>query len=106
MKLTIIVSTFHQQDKQFLEPYGRMRHVLYVVVAPDNDFILQHVVSFFKELSTVYETCRLGRHCAISKPLRDGVLRVGKQAAAKLMDEPVEDWFNLIGRWFVHSYQL
>lgn len=84
-------------DKQFLEPYGRMRDVLYVVVAPDNDFILQHVVSFFKELSTVYETCRLGRHCAISKPLRDGVLRVGKQAAAKLMDESVEDWFNLIG---------
>ncbi|GFR59275.1 mediator of RNA polymerase II transcription subunit 13, partial [Elysia marginata] len=84
-------------DKQFLEPYGRMRDVLYVVVAPDNDFILQHVVSFFKELSTVYETCRLGRHCAINKPLRDGVLRVGKQAAAKLMDEPVEDWFNLIG---------
>ncbi|GFO14516.1 mediator of RNA polymerase ii transcription subunit 13 [Plakobranchus ocellatus] len=84
-------------DKQFLEPYGRMRDVLYVVVAPDNDFILQHVVSFFKELSTVYETCRLGRHCAINKPLRDGVLRVGKQAAAKLVDEPVEDWFNLIG---------
>ncbi|RUS84802.1 hypothetical protein EGW08_007417 [Elysia chlorotica] len=84
-------------DKQFLEPYGRMRDVLYVVVAPDNEFILQHVVSFFKELSTVYETCRLGRHCAISKPLRDGILRVGKQAAVKLMDEPVEDWFNLIG---------
>lgn len=80
-----------------------MRDVLYVVVAPDNDFILQHVVAFFKELSTVYEMCRLGRHCAINKPLREGVLRVGKQAAARLIDEPVEDWFNFLGNLL---YQL
>ncbi|KAH9525637.1 Mediator of RNA polymerase II transcription subunit 13-like [Bulinus truncatus] len=95
--LTVSPYSIRFWDKQFLEPYGRMRDVLYVVVAPDNDFILQHVVAFFKELSTVYEMCRLGRHCAISKPLRDGVLRVGKSAAAKLMDEPVEDWFNCLG---------
>ncbi|XP_055863166.1 mediator of RNA polymerase II transcription subunit 13-like isoform X2 [Biomphalaria glabrata] len=95
--LTVSPYSIRFWDKQFLEPYGRMRDVLYVVVAPDNDFILQHVVSFFKELSTVYEMCRLGRHCAINKPLRDGVLRVGKSAATKLMDEPVEDWFNFLG---------
>ncbi|CAL1546108.1 unnamed protein product [Lymnaea stagnalis] len=95
--LTVSPYSIRFWDKQFLEPYGRMRDVLYVVVAPDNDFILQHVVAFFKELSTVYEMCRLGRHCAINKPLRDGVLRVGKHAAAKLMDEPVEDWFNFLG---------
>ena len=84
-------------DKQFLEPFGKVRDVLYVVVAPDNDMVLKHVNSFFKELSTVYETCRLGRHCAINKPLRDGVLRVGKSAAQKLVDEPVDEWFNTLG---------
>ena len=74
-----------------------MRDVLYIVVAPDNDLVLKHITSFFKELSTVYEMCRLGRHVAINKPLRDGVLRVGKNAATKLMDEPVDEWFNMLG---------
>ncbi|XP_059177085.1 mediator of RNA polymerase II transcription subunit 13-like isoform X2 [Physella acuta] len=101
--LTVSPYSIRYWDKQFLEPYGRMRDVLYVVVAPDNDFILQHVVAFFKELSTVYEMCRLGRHCAINKPLREGVLRVGKQAAARLIDEPVEDWFNFLGESSIAS---
>ena len=74
-----------------------MRDVLYVVVCPDNDVVLKHTTAFFKELSTVYEMCRLGRHCAINKPLRDGVLRVGKSAAQKLVDEPVDDWFSSLG---------
>ncbi|XP_046361472.2 mediator of RNA polymerase II transcription subunit 13-like isoform X2 [Haliotis rufescens] len=84
-------------DKEFMEPFGRQRDIAYVVVAPDNDFILQNVISFFKELSTVYELCRLGRHCPISKVLRDGIMRVGKSAAQKVQDEQVDEWFKSIG---------
>lgn len=41
--------------------------------------------------------CKLGRHSPITKILRDGILRVGKTAKAKLVNEPVEDWFTLLG---------
>ncbi|XP_025089778.1 mediator of RNA polymerase II transcription subunit 13-like isoform X2 [Pomacea canaliculata] len=83
-------------DKQYLEPFGRPRDIIYIVVAPENEFLLQHVRSFFKELSTVYELCRLGRHVPI-KPLRDGILRIGRNAAQKVLHESVDDWFNLLG---------
>lgn len=84
-------------DKLLLEPYSMTRDVAYIVVAPDNDFILGHVKTFFKELSNIYELCKLGRHCPITKVLRDGIMRVGKIAAKKLADEPVDEWFNQIG---------
>jgi mediator of RNA polymerase II transcription subunit 13 len=70
--------------------------VIYVVVAPDNDFILTHVRQYFRELSTVYELCRLGRHVPF-KLLRDGIMRIGKDVAQRVMHESVDDWFNLIG---------
>ena len=40
------------------------------------------------------QTCQLGRHCPISKVLRDGILRVGRTAASNLASEPVDDWFT------------
>jgi hypothetical protein len=43
------------------------------------------------------QVCRLGRHCPITKVLRDGILRVGKTAALKLAKEPVDEWFSLLG---------
>lgn len=95
--LSVSPYTIRFWDKQYMEPFSRPRDVIYVVVAPENEFILQHVRSFFKELSTVYELCRLGRHVPINKPLRDGILRIGKTSAQKVAQEPVEDWFNLIG---------
>ncbi|XP_014240238.1 mediator of RNA polymerase II transcription subunit 13 isoform X2 [Cimex lectularius] len=84
-------------DELLLEPYSYSRDIAYVVVAPDNDFVLSRVRSFFKELSATYEVCRLGRHCPITKVLRDGILRVGKSAALKLAKEPLDDWFSLLG---------
>lgn len=80
-----------------MEPYTNSRDVAYIVVAPDSDCVLTHVKKYFKELSTIYELCRLGRHCPITKVLRDGIMRVGKSTAKKLADEPVDDWFNQIG---------
>ena len=68
-----------------------------MVVAPDNEFILSNVRKYFKELSSVYELCRLGRHSPISKVLRDGIMRVGKTAAKRLADEEVHGWFTNLG---------
>lgn len=80
-----------------LEPYSYSRDVAYIVVAPDNEAILPRVRTFFKELSTAYEICKLGRHSPITKVLRDGILRVGKTAKQKIGSEPVEEWFTLLG---------
>nr|XP_023025414.1 mediator of RNA polymerase II transcription subunit 13-like [Leptinotarsa decemlineata] len=80
-----------------LEPYSYARDVAYIVVAPDNDAILPRVRTFFRELSTAYEMCKLGRHSPITKVLRDGILRVGKTAKMKIGNEPVEEWFTLLG---------
>ncbi|XP_056640705.1 mediator of RNA polymerase II transcription subunit 13-like isoform X1 [Diorhabda sublineata] len=80
-----------------LEPYSYARDVAYIVVAPDNDTILPRVRTFFRELSTAYEMCKLGRHSPITKVLRDGILRVGKTAKTKIGNEPVEEWFTLLG---------
>ncbi|XP_030745213.1 mediator of RNA polymerase II transcription subunit 13 isoform X2 [Sitophilus oryzae] len=84
-------------ESLLLEPYSYTRDVAYIVVAPDNEAILPRVKTFFKELSTAYEICKLGRHSPITKVLRDGILRVGKTAKMKIGNEPVEDWFTLLG---------
>ncbi|XP_076344543.1 mediator of RNA polymerase II transcription subunit 13-like isoform X2 [Tachypleus tridentatus] len=90
-------------DKLLLEPYSLPRDVAYVVVAPENEFILSRVRNFFRELSSTYELCKLGRHGPITKVLRDGIMRVGKSAAKKLADEPVDEWFDMIGDGYVAS---
>ena len=84
-------------DKLLLEPYSKQHDIAYIVVAPDNDYILSAAQVFFKELSTVYELCRLGKHCPISRDLRDGIIRISKKAASKLSEEPVNEWFTFIG---------
>lgn len=42
-------------EKLLLEPYSYSRDIAYIVVAPDNDYVLQRVRNFFKELSSTYE---------------------------------------------------
>ncbi|XP_044173755.1 mediator of RNA polymerase II transcription subunit 13-like isoform X2 [Acropora millepora] len=81
-------------EKLLLEPYSCQRDVAYVVVAPENDLVLSNVKMFFKEFSAVYETCRLGQHVAITKVLRDGILRIGQNKSLKLAKEAVDDWFT------------
>ncbi|XP_076632005.1 mediator complex subunit skuld isoform X1 [Colletes latitarsis] len=84
-------------EKLLLEPYAGPRDVAYVVVAPDSDCVIDKVKSFFRELSTTYEICRLGRHTPISKALRDGILRVGKSSVQNKVKQPIDDWFKLLG---------
>lgn len=85
------------QEKFNLEPYCLSRDIAYIVVAPENDCILSHVKNFFRELSCSYEMHNLGKHRPITKVLRDGIMRVGKTAASKVAEEPVDEWFNSIG---------
>ncbi|KAJ8687131.1 hypothetical protein QAD02_022925, partial [Eretmocerus hayati] len=46
-------------EKLLLEPYAGPRDVAYVVLSPDNDYVVSKVKTFFRELSTTYEICRL-----------------------------------------------
>lgn len=92
--ITLAPYAVHLWEKLLLEPYSYSRDIAYVVVAPDHDYVLNSVRTFFKELSCMYEVCRLGRHVPITKVLRDGILRVGKTAAVKLAKEPLDDWFS------------
>lgn len=84
-------------DRLLLEPYSRPRDVAYIVLAPDVDYVLSRTKTFFKELSSVYEMCRFGRHVPITSQLRDGILRVGKNAATRLANDEIDDWFVNIG---------
>lgn len=93
------------QDKQFLEPYGKPRDIAYIVLAPDNDYIINAIILFFKELSNVYELSRMGRHSPVSLKLRDGIMRVGKKIAEKFSTEDhPDDWFKFIGKLlYIHT---
>nr|XP_045597033.1 mediator of RNA polymerase II transcription subunit 13-like isoform X1 [Procambarus clarkii] len=95
--LSIAPQSLRHWEKLLLEPYSQQRNVAYVVVAPDNEFILNHVRTFFKELSSIYELCRLGRHSPIQRVLRNGIMRISKTAASKVANEPLEEWFSLLG---------
>ena len=53
--LSLSPYALHFWDKLLLEPYSYSRDVAYIVVTPENDFILQKVRTFFKELSSTYE---------------------------------------------------
>ncbi|XP_053203411.1 mediator of RNA polymerase II transcription subunit 13-like isoform X2 [Panonychus citri] len=90
-------------EKLMLEPYSVTRDVAYLVLAPDDSYILSHVKTYFKELSTTYEMLRLGRHCPIAKVMRDGIMRVGKTVVKNIANEPIDDWFNQIGDGSVAS---
>ncbi|XP_058807219.1 mediator of RNA polymerase II transcription subunit 13 isoform X2 [Phymastichus coffea] len=100
-------------EKLLLEPYAGPRDVAYVVLAPDNECVVGKVKSFFRELSTTYEICRLGKHTPIAKTVRDGILRVGKSTVQKLVtvngntgkqqqqqqqqEQQIDEWFKLLG---------
>lgn len=76
-------------DKLLLEPYSHPRDIAYIIVSPDNNFITSRVKSFFKELSTTYEMCRLGRH----QPIKgwEGMLRVGKSPIKQENNNSLDD---------------
>ncbi|CRK97337.1 CLUMA_CG010730, isoform A [Clunio marinus] len=79
-------------DKLLLEPYSHPRDIAYIVVSPDNHFITSRVKMFFKELSTTYEMCRLGRHQPVKE--WEGILRVGKSVVKQENNNFDDDWLQ------------
>lgn len=49
-------------EKLGLEPCSPKKQLKYLVVYPENRDIEASVIQFFKNLSTVYDTCHLGKH--------------------------------------------
>lgn len=80
-------------DQLALEPYSYARDVAYIVIAPDNKFIVDEAKTFFKELSTMYEMCKLGRHSPIKG--FDGILCAETPTAGEPIIEELEDLFKL-----------
>ncbi len=95
--LSISPLALHFWESLGLEPFSGPRDVVYVVVAPDNEFLVGKVKRFFKNLSNTYELCRLGMHVPYVKMVRDGILKVGKLAANKISNSETQRWFDLIG---------
>eukprot|EP00095_Tigriopus_kingsejongensis_P006785 maker-scaffold794_size96255-snap-gene-0.18 protein:Tk06785 transcript:maker-scaffold794_size96255-snap-gene-0.18-mRNA-1 annotation:"thyroid hormone receptor-associated" len=86
----------HYWESLSLEPFAMPRDVVYFVLCPDSDLLLGKAALFFRTLSNVYEMCRLGKHVP-KTDFRDGIIRIGKKAAAELRDESTDAWFDLIG---------
>ncbi|XP_026747536.1 mediator of RNA polymerase II transcription subunit 13 [Trichoplusia ni] len=69
-------------ERLALEPYSYARDVAYVVLAADGEALTEPLRAFFRELSTAYEACRLGRHQPIARVARDGIVRAAGAAGA------------------------
>ncbi|CAG5051056.1 unnamed protein product [Parnassius apollo] len=62
-------------ERLSLEPYSYARDVAFVALAADGEALADPLRTFFRELSTAYEACRLGRHQPITRIARDGIVR-------------------------------
>lgn len=90
--LSVAPYAIQHWDKLLLEPYSYARDIAYVVLCPDDDYIVSKVKMYFKELSTTYEMCKLGRHTPIKG--WDGILRVGSKTRT---NDTIDEWFGLLG---------
>ncbi|KAG7481046.1 hypothetical protein MATL_G00062900 [Megalops atlanticus] len=81
-------------EKLLLEPYGGQRDVAFLVICPDNEALLAGARVFFRDLSAVYETCRLGKHRPLAKVSRDGMVLVGALEPQEQTEELVDQWFS------------
>ncbi|XP_052737823.1 mediator of RNA polymerase II transcription subunit 13 isoform X2 [Bicyclus anynana] len=77
-------------ERLSLEPYSYARDVAYVVLTSDGDALSEPVKTFFRELSTSYEACRLGRHQPIARIARDGIVRTAPSESER--DTSSEEW--------------
>ncbi|KAI9025886.1 mediator complex subunit 13 C-terminal-domain-containing protein [Phycomyces nitens] len=73
-------------EKLRLGPYSPQKNINFFVVFPKNEDLESTVYQFFKGLSTVYDTCLLGTHCAKNiGSYRNGLVPV--PILRKLQDE-------------------
>jgi mediator of RNA polymerase II transcription subunit 13 len=82
-------------DKLCLEPYSKRKDISYICVIPDNDYICSMTKTYFRELSTHYELCRLGSHRPLSKVFTDqGILRISQQNNDTSQLPDIDPWFT------------
>lgn len=79
----------HYWDKLLLEPYSYSRDIGYIVLVPDSSALIPKVRSFFRDLSTAYEQCRLGRHVPVNRVSKDGLYKIPRLQHIDNSD----DWF-------------
>uniref|UniRef100_A0AAF5DJL8 Mediator of RNA polymerase II transcription subunit 13 n=1 Tax=Strongyloides stercoralis TaxID=6248 RepID=A0AAF5DJL8_STRER len=85
-------------EKLALSPIDQPKDVLYFVITPDNDFIIEKTKLYFHELSKIYENYKLGRHIKLSKDIvEDGIFKVPIMAPdnCKIETESEKDYYNL-----------
>lgn len=91
--LSVAPYAIHYWDKLLLEPYSYSKDIAYVVVCPDNDDVVTSSKMYFKELSTTYEMCRLGRHGPMTK--WNGYLTVNSSSILPNEQRTsLDDWFD------------
>ncbi|CAF4766441.1 unnamed protein product, partial [Rotaria sp. Silwood1] len=82
-------------DKLCLEPYSKRKDIGYICIVPDNDYICSMTKTYFRELSTHYELCRLGLHRPLLKVLSDqGLLRISQQKNDTSQLPNIDPWFT------------
>lgn len=91
--LSVAPYAIHYWDKLLLEPYSYSKDIAFMVVCPDNEDVLANSKMYFKELSTTYEMCRLGRHTPMTKwngflPVNSGCILPNQQRTS------LDDWFD------------
>lgn len=60
---------FDLQEHLQLQPFAHVqKDVAYVVLSPDEDALLLDLYSYLRDMSQVYEVCRLGKHFALQLP--------------------------------------
>lgn len=110
--ISVAPPAIHYWDKFLLEPYSYARDVVYLVMAPDNDYVLSKTKSYFKELSTIYEMCKLGRHTPICG--WNGLLAVQQRPANdKAFSTNMDNWLKSLDdarlaeqlRLYAHAFQ-
>ncbi|XP_016984496.2 mediator of RNA polymerase II transcription subunit 13 isoform X1 [Drosophila rhopaloa] len=94
--ISVAPHSIHYWDKFLLEPYSYARDVVYMVVCPDNEHVAGCTRSYFRELSSTYEMCKLGKHT----PIRgwEGILQVGASRNIPTDREvtPLDDWLRTL----------
>ncbi|XP_037721998.1 mediator of RNA polymerase II transcription subunit 13 isoform X3 [Drosophila subpulchrella] len=95
--ISVAPHSIHYWDKFLLEPYSYARDVVYLVVCPDNEHVAGCTRSYFRELSSTYEMCKLGKHT----PIRgwEGILQVGAARNNVPTDRettPLDEWLRTL----------
>lgn len=79
-------------ERLSLEPYSYSRDVAYIVLAADQDALGDPLRAFFRELSTAYESCRLGKHQPVTRIARDGIVRSTPLERRENQREQRDEW--------------